>query len=108
RTIPSTGTVSVGGADLGALDARRRARLVALLAQDSSTPAELTAAEVVEVGLARGLRSRAEPGVSKPIRRRPGFETRASRAPQPAGGALEHLGIRDLAHRRMGTLSGGQ
>lgn len=83
RTVTATGTVSVGGADLATLDARRRARLVALLAQDGAAPAELTAAEVVDVGRRSG---------------------RGRTAADPLAG----LDLAHLAGRRMGTLSGGQ
>ncbi|WP_280236203.1 ABC transporter ATP-binding protein [Nocardia cyriacigeorgica] len=50
-TKPQRGRVTVGTDDLHALSARRRARTVALVAQDERPPDDLRACEVVALGL---------------------------------------------------------
>ncbi|WP_280402235.1 ABC transporter ATP-binding protein [Nocardia carnea] len=47
---PASGRVAVGGTDIAAISMRENARHVAALTQDSSTPFDFTAAEVVATG----------------------------------------------------------
>lgn len=82
--VASAGSARVDGADLASLTARRRARILSLLAQDSATPGELRVRELVGIGHHAG-------GASGSIEE-----------------ALELTGIAELAERRIGTLSGGQ
>ena len=81
------GRARVGGDDLSAMNARARASLVSMLAQDLSAPDELRVRELVEIG------------------------AHASRRDDPraaAEQALEEAGVPELASRRFGSLSGGQ
>lgn len=87
--VTTTGVVRYGGVPLGSLDARRRARTVALLAQDNRAPDELLARDVVRVGARAGLPDGG------------GVE-------QACEAALAATGVAELAGRRFGTLSGGE
>lgn len=87
--ITSSGRVLVESDDVAAMSAKKRASRIALLAQDSSAPAEVRVRDVVRVG-----------AYANPDRKRSPDE-RADRA-------LAELGIEELAERRFGTLSGGQ
>ncbi|WP_040167666.1 ABC transporter ATP-binding protein [Microbacterium gorillae] len=85
------GTVRVDGADLGRTRPRARARSLALLAQDSHGVAELRVRELVAIGARAGAEDASGAELSERI-----------------DDAIEVVGIRDLASRRLGTLSGGQ
>lgn len=87
--VTTTGTVRYGGDELGALDGRRRARTVSLLAQDNRAPDELLARDVVRVGARAGLRD-------------------ARGVEEACDAALAATGVAELAGRRFGTLSGGE
>ena len=90
---PSSGTVEVGGVDLGGLGdealAEYRRRRVGFVFQSANLLARLTAAENVSVPcLLDGVRPAA--------------------ATARALAALDRVGVADLAGRRTGELSGGQ
>lgn len=101
--VEHTGTVSYGDADLGRLHARQRAGVLSMLAQDTHAPAELTVDELVGVGAHAGRKAR---------RRHHGDAVRGAGTRGDADtrttGALAALDLAHLAHRRIGTLSGGE
>ncbi|WP_116947084.1 ABC transporter ATP-binding protein [Jiangella endophytica] len=85
---PDGGRVLLGGADLGSMRRRDRARRVAVVEQESTTDVPLQVLDVVLLG------------------RTP---HRASAADEElALGALDTVGMRDLADRDWHTLSGGE
>jgi iron complex transport system ATP-binding protein len=87
--VAATGAVRYAGVELRRLDARHRARTVALLAQDNRAPDELLARDVVRVGARAG---RPDAG---------GVE-------EACDAALAATGVPELSGRRFGTLSGGE
>jgi len=85
--IAADGRALVGHEPVAAVGARARARLVAMLAQDASAPAELLVRQLVEVGAVAG-------GADRPS--------------SAADAAMAAMRLAGLADRRIGTLSGGQ
>lgn len=90
--LPSRGNILLSGTDLTALPPKERAKHVAYLPQNRPLP-EITAARLVLHGRF--------PYLSYPRRYRPEDYTKAQ-------AAMETMGISDLAHRELSTLSGGQ
>lgn len=90
---PDAGRVLLGGAPLGALERRTRARAIASVPQDTHVPFPFTAGEIVLMGRAPHL-----PAL--------GFEGAADVA--RARTALRRLGIAHLADRSVLSLSGGE
>ncbi|MEE6272754.1 ATP-binding cassette domain-containing protein [Georgenia sp. MJ206] len=90
---PTAGTLRLDGADLTAMPARERARLVALVEQDSTAEVHLHARDVVLLGRV-------------PHRARWGADSPADLAVAEA--ALARTGAADLAGRDFATLSGGE
>ncbi|MGQ4513043.1 ATP-binding cassette domain-containing protein [Streptomyces sp. DW26H14] len=88
-----TGTVRVGGADLGRLRGRERARLVAYVPQAPVLPPEMTVREYVLLGRTAHLGHLARPG---------------GRDRQAAERALTALDLAPFADRRLSALSGGE
>lgn len=90
---PQCGSVSVDGRDLWSMTARQAARQIAAVLQEQPTDFALSVREIVELG------------------RRPhgsSFARSGTRDAGIVGGALERLGLSDLAERSFGTLSGGE
>jgi len=90
---PDHGTLSFGGTDLSSLSRRARARLVALLEQQTTTDQDVTAAEVVALGRIPHLSAWSGPGADDR---------------RIAHDALDRVGATHLAARSFGTLSGGE
>ena len=88
--VRATGAVRYGGSEIARMRSRERARVMALMTQDSYAPNELRVLDIVRVGALAGA---AEGAVS---------------ATDRSLDALAQLGIRDLAARAYSTLSGGQ
>ena len=91
--VPVTGSLTVGGRTVGALAARARARLVALVPQAPVVPPAMTVADYVLLGRTAHI---------APF----GVESAADLA--VVGAVLGDLGLGGLADRAMGTLSGGE
>ncbi|WP_066904725.1 ABC transporter ATP-binding protein [Millisia brevis] len=91
---PAAGTVHVGDVDVHAVGARRRARLVALLAQEEVPEAELTVEQVVALGRTPFLPPWG--GSADPVDRR------------AIAGALAMVEMQATALRSVTTLSGGE
>ncbi|MFH1331319.1 MAG: ABC transporter ATP-binding protein [Actinomycetota bacterium] len=92
-TVPSAGTVAVGGRPRRGTPRRRWARLVAAVAQHPVLPAAMTAAEYVLLGRTPHLGYLAAEGPA---------DVAAALA------ALERLDAGALASRPLGSLSGGE
>lgn len=90
--LPSRGSILLAGIDLAALPPRERAKCIACLPQNRPVP-EITAQRLVLHGRF--------PYLSYPRRYRPEDFAKAQ-------AAMEAMGIGDLAHRNLSTLSGGQ
>ena len=89
-----SGTVRLGGSDVTTLRPRQRAARVGVLPQDAAaTAVDLTAAELVELGLS--------------MLGRPGAGERAGRR-EAVDAALAQVGALDLAGRMVASLSGGE
>jgi iron complex transport system ATP-binding protein len=92
-TVPSSGTVAVGGRSRREMSRRRWARLVASVVQHPVLPAGLTAAEYVLLGRTPHL----------------GYLAAEGRGDVAAAlAALERLDAGALASRPLGSLSGGE
>ncbi|MEO9530518.1 ABC transporter ATP-binding protein [Roseibium sp.] len=90
---PVEGTVCLDGHDIWSLSAREAARKVAAVLQEQPTDFALSVREIVALG------------------RRPhgsGFSRGGRWDADIVEGALERMGLADLAGRSMGTLSGGE
>lgn len=83
--VDARGRVLFAGRDLARVPVRARTAIVSMLAQDSHVAAELRVRELVAVG--SRARGRGDAGIAA---------------------ALDLVGLRALADRRVGTLSGGQ
>lgn len=92
-TVPSSGTVAVGGRPRRGMPRRRWARLVAAVAQHPVLPAAMTAAEYVLLGRTPHLGYLAAEGAADVA---------------AALSALERLDAGALASRPLGSLSGGE
>jgi iron complex transport system ATP-binding protein len=91
--VPYTGTISVGGEDVRAVAARRRARLLASVPQSPLLPPDMTVGEYVLLGRTAHL----------------GLLGRAGAADhRAAAAAAERLDLGGLAGRRLDALSGGE
>jgi iron complex transport system ATP-binding protein len=91
--VPFTGRVSLHERPAGAMHRRERARALAVVPQEPSTPPWLTVAEYVLLGRTPYLGVLAHEG---------------RRDRQAAARALERLDLLSLAERPLGTLSGGE
>lgn len=87
------GEIRVGGESVAKLSAKHRARLIAYVPQQPQLPGDMTVAEYVLLGRTPHL------GYL-------GVESRSDRA--IAESALERLDLAGFAHRRLGTMSGGE
>ncbi|MFM9877230.1 MAG: ABC transporter ATP-binding protein [Rhodoglobus sp.] len=88
---PATGAVDFDGTDLLGMPRRQRARLAALVEQDSATDLAMPVAAVVALG------------------RLPHQSLWAAEGADPVvSAALESVGMTDFAARDFGTLSGGE
>jgi len=92
-TVPSTGSVAVGGRPRRGMARRRWARLVAAVAQHPVLPAAMTAAEYVLLGRTPHLGYLAAEGAGDVA---------------TALAALDRLDAGGLASRPLGSLSGGE
>ncbi len=90
---PARGTIQVGGDDLSALAPRRRARLVALVAQSPVFPSTYSVSEWVSLGRTPFIDSLGREGE---------VDRRA------VADALARTGLTSVANRPIGTLSGGE
>jgi iron complex transport system ATP-binding protein len=88
-----SGRIVLDGAELRRISPRQAARIVALVPQQPLVPAEMTVAEYVLLGRTPHLAYLAQEG---------------ARDEAIAGEALVRLGLRELAERRLGSLSGGE
>lgn len=91
--VPDEGTVALDGRDLGSYTGRERARLIAVMAQESPGEVPLTVADTVLLGRV-------------PHRGVLGSTTDADLA--IAAEALEQVGALHLARKELGLLSGGE
>ena len=91
RIAPSTGTVRVGGTDLGRLSFAQRARCIAVVVQNDVPDLRLTVSDYVGLGRIphAGI---ATPQVDRRI----------------VDAALEQTGLRAFGHRKLDGLSGGE
>ncbi|WKZ81876.1 MAG: ABC transporter ATP-binding protein [Acidimicrobiia bacterium] len=92
-TVRYAGSIRVAGAEVSGLDARRAARLVAVVPQHPVLPDEMEVGDYVLLG-------------RTPHTGYFGLESAADR--EAAASALERLDAAPLAGRRLGTLSGGE
>lgn len=101
--VEHTGTVSFGDADLGGMHPRQRAGVLSMLAQDTHAPAELTVDELVGIGAHAGRKARRG-------KRAGNVRSTGTRGDEgtTTTDALAALDLTHLAHRRIGTLSGGE
>lgn len=90
---PISGDILLSGRPLATLSPRERAAYLAYVPQSLTSPFAYSALDIVLMGAAARLGPFARPG---PVE------------VQAAMGALEHLGIADLAQRDVTRLSGGQ
>lgn len=90
---PSTGVVLLSGRDLGGIPARERARVVAVVPQETRLAFDFTVREVVSMGRAPHL------GLL-------GLETGRDR--EIVDEAMTHTDVAGFANRRFLTLSGGE
>ncbi len=106
--VEHTGTVTFGDADLGRLHARQRAGVLSMLAQDTHAPAELTVDELVGIGAHAGRKARRGKWDGKV--RSTGTRSTGTRGDEGATttDTLAVVDLAHLAHRRIGTLSGGE
>lgn len=93
--VAHTGTAALADTRLCALRPRHRARLMSMLTQELSAPEELLVTQLVEVGARAGARQHDQ-------------RSAAPHVPDQISHALGQLAITHLAHRRLGSLSGGQ
>lgn len=91
--VRCTGTVEVGGRPVREVSRRELARLIAVVPQQPATPSWLTVSEYVLLGRTPHLSLLAAEGT--------GDLAAAERA-------LRRLDLLDVAHRPLGTLSGGE
>ena len=91
--LPYRGTVTVGGADAGALGGRERSRLMAYVPQSPVLPPDITVAEYVLLGRTPHLGYLG--GLGRHDR-------------EVAARAAERLDVSRYADRRLATLSGGE
>lgn len=90
---PTKGTARIGDTDVERLSASRRARLVAAVPQESPPDFHLSVRDVVETGRTAHFGP---------------LLGRDPKGPAAVAGALERLGLSDLAERGYATLSGGE
>ncbi|MBQ2259848.1 MAG: ABC transporter ATP-binding protein [Loktanella sp.] len=90
---PMIGAVTLDGADLWQLSAREAACRIAVVLQEQPTDFALNVREIVALG-------------RTPHRR--GFAGGGARDSRIIESALDRLGLQPLAHRALGTLSGGE
>ncbi|WP_322895293.1 MULTISPECIES: ABC transporter ATP-binding protein [unclassified Yoonia] len=90
---PMTGTVILDGRDLWQMSAREAACRIAVVLQEQPTDFALNVREIVALG-------------RTPHRR--GFASGGARDMQIVDHALDRLDLQGLAHRALGTLSGGE
>ena len=88
-----SGSIAVEGRSIAGSSRREVARMIALVPQKPETPAELTVAEYVLLGRTPHIAYLAA-------------ESRDDRV--AAERAMRRLGLRDFAHRPLGSLSGGE
>jgi iron complex transport system ATP-binding protein len=93
RLVPFTGSISLDGRSTGAMRRSTLSRLVAVVAQEPSTPPWMTVAEYVLLGRTPHLGPLAKEG---------------SRDLQAAARSLDRLDLDGYGQRRLGTLSGGE
>lgn len=93
KVIPSEGTVTVGGKDMGELSRRERVRCLSYVPQMAEMDVDLTAREIVRLGVTagRGLFGKSQEGDEERVTH-----------------ALGHVSLLDKQHARWSELSGGQ
>lgn len=91
--LPHRGEILVGGAAIGGLNAKERARLIAFVPQQPQLPGDVPVASYVLLGRTPHLGYLAVEG---------------AKDREIASAALERLDLTGFAKRRLGTLSGGE